>query len=97
MVKQKMVAFQRNKRENLKEKALTYLGGKKCNRCKNDSLHYAAYDFHHFKGGKESNLSKMFGGSHKWIEIETELNKCVVLCANCHRETHTYKEKNLQS
>jgi hypothetical protein len=44
-------------------------------------------DFHHIDPDtKESNILKMIGFSR--AAIAKEVNKCVVLCANCHRLAH---------
>jgi hypothetical protein len=48
-----------------------------------------ALEFHHLES-----LQKDFGISSKgytrsWVKIREELDKCVLLCANCHREVHT--------
>lgn len=48
----------------------------------------ALYDFHHID--KESKLFAISSitNKHSLEEIVKELNKCAVLCANCHRKTH---------
>lgn len=53
-------------------------------------------DFHHNKGDKKYNIADL-GSSGRSIElIEKEINKCVVLCSNCHRDFHHFeKEDNL--
>lgn len=45
-------------------------------------------DFHHLDPKeKDINVSELV--SHKnWDKLMTEVNKCVVLCANCHRKVH---------
>ena len=88
-----MGQFQNNRCKVNKEQALNYLGGKRCYRCDEDSLSYAAYDFHHYKGGKKHNISRMLAGSFSKAEIEAELDLCVVLCRNCHAEVHAYNIK----
>ena len=83
-----MGKYQQNKREQLKEKCLQYLGGKKCKHCGINYLPISCYDFHHVKGDKEDTLSRMIGSGKEWYLLKKELDKCVVLCANCHRLIH---------
>ncbi len=60
----------------------------KCNRC--GFSHTAALDFHHKDPGeKEFKISDIRHGSKE--KILKEINKCEILCANCHR-VHHYKE-----
>jgi predicted HNH restriction endonuclease len=61
------------------------LGGK-CsicgyNRCLN------ALEFHHNKGKKEEVLSVLIRDFSKQKSLK-EIRKCILLCANCHRELH---------
>lgn len=65
----------------LKEKAAKHLGGKCC-LCGYDKC-LAALDFHH-PGAKDFNISSKMS----WASIEPELEKVLLLCSNCHRETH---------
>ena len=85
--------FQKNKRKNIKEKCLIYLGGKICATCKVDSLPYPCYDFHHIKGNKKDNISKMIPQGISWETLKKELDKCIVLCKNCHAYAHHFNQK----
>lgn len=77
--------------EEFKWKCLNYLGGKKCFRCGDATLPICCYDFHHYNGLKDFELSK---AKHKtWKLVSLELEKCVVLCSNCHRSVHYLKEQ----
>ncbi len=72
------------RRRNLKAKAIAFKGGK-CMLCGYDQCN-AALEFH-----RVDNRMKTFGLSRKgiirsWDSIEKELDKCVLICANCHRE-----------
>lgn len=49
------------------------------------NTHFAALHFHHVRGQKVSNISKMRGRA----AIKAEIDKCDVLCANCH-SIHTF-------
>jgi len=47
-----------------------------------------ALDFHHIdEKTKQFDLSSR-GLTRAWSRIQIELDKCVLLCANCHREIH---------
>lgn len=78
----------RDKRTELKQKAIKYKGGK-CSKCGylTDS---SALEFHHVDSAtKEFNISKDALGK-PWKEVQLELDKCILLCANCHREVHSF-------
>ena len=46
-----------------------------------------ALEWHHLDPSKkEITPTKVF--SRNWEKIQKELDKCVLLCANCHREVH---------
>lgn len=75
-----------NKRRiDLKIKCLEYKGNK-CEQCGYDKCS-RAMSFHHKDATK-----KDFGISGKhcytWQRIKSELDKCSLLCANCHMEEH---------
>lgn len=46
-------------------------------------------DFHHLED-KTTEISKLIGNDN-FQQIKTEINKCVILCSNCHRKLHFYK------
>lgn len=72
------------KRKQIKLKLIEKLGGK-CVMC-NQVFHHAAFDFHHTRD-KVDHVSSMFlNRSEK--EIFAEAEKCILLCANCHRIHH---------
>lgn len=68
-----------------KRKAVAYKGGK-CIRCGYDKC-MAALDFHHRHPSQKSyswnNLKK-----RKFESIKLELDKCDLVCKNCHSEIH---------
>lgn len=81
-----MSQYKRNNNELLKEQCLEYLGGKVCKNCKANDFPICCYDFHHIKGAKEEGISKIIQRKHKLDdELKKELDKCIVVCANCHR------------
>ena len=51
-------------------------------------------EFHHVcPDERKFQLSQ--GGSYSHEAVEEELNKCVVLCCNCHQEVHRGKEETI--
>ena len=71
-------------KSKLKAKAVDYKGGC-CVLC-GYNRHNVALDFHHLdKSIKTYSISNKIR-SRSWEEIKRELDKCVLLCANCHRE-----------
>ena len=56
-----------------------------CQRCGED--HPACLDFHHV-GEKDRGVAEMVNFGHSKESIQEETDRCVVLCANCHRKEH---------
>jgi len=58
-----------------------------CTRCEED--HPACLDFHHPNPTiKEMELSTMAATGYSITQMEKEMNKCEVLCSNCHKKEH---------
>ena len=69
----------------LKDRCLKYKGGK-CIICGYNKTYYSLA-FHHLdKKEKKYNISSMCNRRFRWIKIKEELNKCILLCSNCHSE-----------
>ena len=88
--KEKLAANDKKKtqerRVKNKLKAIEYLGGK-CLHCGIVSEHRGIYDFHHTDPAvKEADPGSMM--HYGWERIQKELDKCILLCANCHRIEH---------
>jgi hypothetical protein len=66
-----------------KIRAVEYLGGK-CIKCSKDDIF--CLDFHHAEE-KEKMISRLLGG--RWSSLCKELDKCQLLCRNCHAELHS--------
>lgn len=69
----------RKKREYIntfKRKGCKICGYRRC---------YSALEFHHINGDKEFGLSTATCSEQR---IKKEISKCIVVCANCHREIH---------
>lgn len=82
--KDKIRKRSRNKRKMLKIEAIKKLGGK-CQICGYNKCS-SAFDFHH-KGTKSDNLNTLLKNESRQ-KILKEIRKCILLCANCHRELH---------
>lgn len=50
------------------------------------SKHDAVLEFHHVHAETKSFGVSSGGFSRSWLAIRAELQKCVLVCANCHRE-----------
>jgi hypothetical protein len=72
------------RRAKVKRRAVEYKGGK-CTRCGYDKCD-GALDFHHTNDDKEFGIADSYNKS--WERLKTELDKCELICANCHREEH---------
>ena len=65
---------------------------RKCAKC-GENRGYVL-DFHHKDPSiKDSTIARLTSNSNKLEDIQKEIEKCVVLCSNCHREFH-YLEFN---
>lgn len=73
------------RRRETKFKCIEYKGGK-CSVCGYDKCS-AALEFHHLDPSKkEFNINKSATLSFK--KLKPELDKCILVCSNCHREIH---------
>lgn len=73
-------------------KSIEYLGGC-CKNCKNDKWYHL--DFHHM-AEKDIEVSRLIQG-FRWSKIKKELDKCILLCANCHQEHHFYERSSIDN
>ena len=60
--------------------------------CKCGETHPACLEFHHRDPAtKKFNVAHGAASSKAWATIQAEIEKCDVLCANCHRKEHFTK------
>ena len=65
----------------------------KCAKC-GESRGYVL-DYHHLNPEeKETTIARMTSNKYKLEDIQKEVEKCIVLCANCHREFHHFEKQN---
>ena len=78
------VAKRYSERREIVKRGKEAIGCQKCG----DKRHYVL-DFHHTDPSvKDDTVARMVSNKNKMGNIKEEMNKCVVLCANCHREFH---------
>ena len=83
------ITFAKQQERALKRKLelIEYKGGK-CECC-GYNQNYAALDFHHVHPEeKEFQLDSRHLSNTHIDKLKKEVDKCVLLCANCHRESH---------
>jgi len=71
------------RRRKVKTLAIEYKGGQ-CQVC-GYNKHQGALDLHHVSGSKKFGIADK-GYTRSWKKIKAELDKCILVCANCHRE-----------
>jgi hypothetical protein len=74
------------RRRRLKEMVVEYKGGK-CTICGYKRC-VSAFDLHHADDSKKKFGLSQRGLTRSWKMIREEADKCILVCANCHREIH---------
>ena len=74
------------RRKKVRNKAIEYLGGK-CIRCVYNK-YSEVLEFHHINPKEKDFSISEKGYSRSWEKVKAEIEKCNLVCANCHRETH---------
>lgn len=54
----------------------------------------AALDFHHKGDGKKDCISRLMNSCLNFKKVLEEIEKCTILCSNCHRELHDKERKD---
>jgi len=77
-----------------KEWLINYKKSKCCQKCGEDR--WFCLDFHHLDSSvKKKNVSALAEDGYSPRTIEAEINKCVILCNNCHRHLHILYKRGL--
>lgn len=74
------------RRLKVKQDAINYKGGC-CSKCGYDKCR-SALEFHHLDPSQKDFGVGEKGYTKAWETIKMELDKCILVCANCHREIH---------
>ena len=89
--KEKFYTLNKAKRIQNSQRLIEYKSSLSCSVC-GESRHWCL-DFHHINDDKDKAVSDMVG-THSWESIVNEINKCIVVCRNCHADIH-YHERNI--
>ena len=73
-------------RHKTKEELVKYKGGK-CEICEYDKC-IGALDFHHLDPSKKDFAISNSNIYKNLDKLKEEVDKCILVCANCHREIH---------
>jgi hypothetical protein len=85
------IRYTQDRRKKVKEQAIKYKNSK-CALCGYDRCIYSL-EFHHIDSDLKKFTIAHAAYQRKWSEVLDELDKCVLLCANCHREVeYGYRE-----
>jgi len=74
------------RRKDVKVMLVKYKGGKCMNCGYRKSIE--ALEFHHINERKKQFGISGQGLTRSWKSVKQEADKCILLCANCHRELH---------
>lgn len=72
------------RRRKVKTMSIEYKGNK-CQTC-GYNKYQGALELHHLDKTKKSFGISDKGYTRSWQKVKEELDKCILLCANCHRE-----------
>lgn len=78
--------YSQYKRADIRKKEFINLKGGCCSKC-GYNKNYSALHFHHLRD-KLFNLDSRNIGNKSMESLLLELDKCILLCANCHAEEH---------
>lgn len=84
----------RIRRYRIKQQAVEYKGGK-CEKCGYDRC-YSALEFHHLNPNEKDFGIADSAYSRSWETIKKELDKCIMVCSNCHAEIHDKYDDKLK-
>ena len=79
------------RRKKIRLKAITFAGGK-CIKC-GYNKYPEVLEFHHIDPSKKDFNVSSKGHCRSWERVSEEIKKCILLCANCHRELHVELKK----
>ena len=85
----------KKRRKELRTWFNKYKATLKCSKCSEN--HPACLDFHHkVSGTKSEPISKLVTRGYGKKRLLIEIEKCEILCANCHRKKHHKNIKHIK-
>jgi hypothetical protein len=84
--------YKKRRAEIIKQVSVEYLGGK-CTDC-HQEFPLVVYDFHHTNPLEKDHTPSKLISNGSLEGISKEINKCVLLCSNCHRVRHGKNDSN---
>jgi len=91
--KEKVIEGTRKNREKHKKKWREFKASLSCEKC--GISHPALIDFHHKDISKKESEVSSFVNQGMYARAYKEVEKCIPLCANCHRLLH-WEERNYE-
>lgn len=79
-------------RTKLKKRVNDYKLSRGCSVCGYNKC-ASALDFHHKGDDKEFTVARGYNNNMNFEKVKKEMDKCDILCANCHRELHEKERK----
>ena len=84
--RQYLIAAVHKRRKKVRQMAVEYKGGR-CQVCGYDRC-IKALEFHHKNPNEKDFSVSSKGYARSWARVKQEIDKCLLVCANCHREIH---------
>lgn len=76
-----------NRKEEIRKWFESLKRNMKCSKCEED--HPSCIEFHHIDPRKKDlDISLMVKDGYSKRRIREEMEKCIILCSNCHRKVH---------
>ena len=85
--KDKLNKWRKEDIRSKQDRLADYIGGRVCKHCGFTHTSFAPFDFHHLNPNtKDASISDAICKS--WDNLIIEVDKCILLCATCHRIEH---------
>lgn len=83
----KLSVWRKEDLKNKQDRLAEHIGGRRCEHCGFEHTSFAPFDFHH-KVPEEKDVSISDAICRSWTNLIKEVEKCILLCSNCHRIEH---------